>query len=247
MGNKIYGVLRKYASQHSKALHSNSEYFVVGMVEIRVSDHTNSEMSTASPNKMHILISENSKLYTVCYGQSVCICTLSKIKDMLETFTMMEGSFRNLMKYKGKVNLKVEEGWAEWNTVIGSSDSQDFIKLLEDEGYSNLKYFSKSEIKKLKAAFMIPSLKSFQEKKDAVLNQYKNICHKKESEIKKDITKLKPSLRVLIITRLTGESYMDLKVQHRTYVGMVMANIFNTLDDINSILFIINKLKRKIL
>lgn len=67
----VYGVLRKYASQHSKALHSNSEYFVVGMVG--VSDHTTSEMSTASPNKMHILISENSKLYTLW---SICLYSI---------------------------------------------------------------------------------------------------------------------------------------------------------------------------
>lgn len=242
MDNKIYGVLRKYATQHSKALHSNSEYFIVGMVEVRVSDHTTSDMSTASPNKMHIFISENSNLYTVCYGQSISICSLSKVRNILETFIMMEGSFRNLMKYKGETKLKIEEGWAEWNDAIGSGDYQNFIKLLEEEGYRNLKYFLKSEIKKLKAAFMTKDLESFQERKEAVLNQYKNICQKKESEIKKDIVKLKPSLRVLILSRLTGESYMTLKVQHRTYIGMVMAN---TLDDLESILFIINKFRRE--
>lgn len=43
--DKIYDALRKLSSKSSKAQNTNSEYFVIGMLRVRVSDHTSNENS----------------------------------------------------------------------------------------------------------------------------------------------------------------------------------------------------------
>jgi hypothetical protein len=84
--DKIYDALRKLSSKSSKAQNTNSEYFVIGMLRVRVSDHTSNEMACHS-NHLYVLTHNNRKnLYTVCWGQN------STTLHIFRSLTLIENS-----------------------------------------------------------------------------------------------------------------------------------------------------------
>lgn len=75
--DKIYDALRKLSSKSSKAQNTNSEYFVIGMLRVRVSDHTSNEMACHS-NHLYVLTHNNRKNLYTAYRASFFVFRFTK-------------------------------------------------------------------------------------------------------------------------------------------------------------------------
>ena len=104
--DKIYEALRKLSTDSSKSSVSNSEYYSIGPLIVRVSDHSCGEMSCGA-TKMYILVNSRKNLYTVCYGKATQICTYQEVINICKTFSLLKESFSSL--FRVPVNAKLDD------------------------------------------------------------------------------------------------------------------------------------------
>lgn len=225
--DKIYEVLRKISSEVVIAQTTNSEYFKIGMLEVRVSDHTKSGMSTVDPSKMFILTDTGSRnLYTVCYGQDVKVCTLTEVRAICKTFQILATPLSRLFNKSPNQSLLAPKSNSgsmikdpritEWSTYTNPK----FIEKLKTEYGFNLDKFSKSELSKVCTEFKCKK-KTFEQRMDRVRKAYECISLTIQLREKFDfISTATPMESVRELSEITKDSYEDLNPQQRRQTGL---------------------------
>lgn len=157
--DKICEALRKIASEVSSAQTTNSEYFKIGPVEVRVSDHTCSQMSTLSPFKMFILTDTGKRnIYTVCYGQDVKACTYTEVKAICKAFSLLATPLDRFFNGKKDCRLTRKFDLSDgsqraWNIAVTCSDTTHFIGLVKEHLGFDISKCSKKSISRIKHAY----------------------------------------------------------------------------------------------
>ena len=91
--NKLYSALEKLSNSVNEAQTTNSVYYQLSNLTVRVSDHTCSHMSTIDPCILHILTNESRKsYYTVCYLQTVQVMLYSEVLAVCKGLALMSTS-----------------------------------------------------------------------------------------------------------------------------------------------------------
>lgn len=185
--DKIYDALRKLSSKSSKAQNTNSEYFVIGMLRVRVSDHTSNEMACHS-NHLYVLTHNNRKnLYTVCWGRTVQLCTYSEVLLLLKTAKKFNSTLSTLLNVPEENKIDDREV-ASWSANINND------QFLIDNGF-DVSRLTNREKKKVRIAFAISGA-SLQERKNAMKKELSDTIDARFRETKSTLMKLKTSDRI---------------------------------------------------
>lgn len=231
MENKIYNALRKICNKSNRAITTNSEYFIFGPIRVRVSDHSTGEMS-CSNNKMYVLINANKpNLYTVCFGRKVQLCTLREVVAICKSLKVLGFSLSSLLNIPEEASLE-DRQVAHWSQMISDKN------FLKENGY-DVSNFTKSELSKLKLSFGVADA-PLSIRKAAMDKVYSQIVNDKFNKYKTILLKPKPSERVQLLSKISGVNYDSLKIQQKTYVGMLLNHI-KSYDDLKEVIVRANK------
>lgn len=157
--DKICEALRKIASEVSSAQTTNSEYFKIGPIEVRVSDHTCSHMSTISPFKMFILTDTGKRnIYTVCYGQDVKACTYTEVRAICKAFSLLSTPlnkfFKGEMKSSSVMSFDSADGsMKSWNKAVICSDTAPLVALIKEHLGFDISNYSQKSINKIRNSY----------------------------------------------------------------------------------------------
>lgn len=217
--DKIYNALRKLSSKSSKAQNTNSEYFVIGMLRVRVSDHTSNEMA-CHKNHLYILTNTNRKnLYTVCWERTVQLCTYSEILLLLKTAKKFNSALSILFNVPEEGTIEDRE-LASWN--ININDDQFLI-----DNDLDVRLLTTKEKKRVRAAFSIAGA-SLQERKKAMKKELISITDNRFIKTKNELMKLKVGSRIDKLIK------NNMSKQRKVYFGWLIerASSFSDLANI---------------